>query len=116
MPEESTRRVELVADSSDSTREAARTGFGLMVGLFLGRNSLLAAATGAEQFEVAVAHFVGLVLVSVAGALLLGTMYDRASRSAERSAAEAAKKAESDPESDAGNSNPSPELPIGMPT
>ena len=112
MAEESTRRVELVAASSDSKREAARTGLGLVVGLFLGRNSLLAAATGAEQFEVAVAHFVGLVLVSVAGALLLGTMYDRASRSAERSAAAAAKEAEPD----ADKPNPSPELPIGMPT
>jgi hypothetical protein len=112
MAEASTRRVELIAESSDSKREAARTGGGLMVGLFLGRNSLMAAATGAEQFEIAVAHFVGLVLASVAGALLIGAIYDRAIRSAERAANEAAKQAELDAE----EPNPSPELPIGMPT
>lgn len=104
--------MELVAESNNSTREAARTGIGLMVGLFLGRNSLIGAATGAEQFEFAVAHFVGLVLVSVAGALLLGAIYDRASRSAARAAAEAAEAEESETQEPSG----SPELPIGMPT
>lgn len=112
MAEQPSRRVELVAESSDTTREAARTGLGLFVGLFLGRNSLLAAANGGEQFEVAIAHFVGLVLVSVAGALFLGAMYDRAAHTAEaaeRAAAEEAEPVEEDP-------SPSPELPIGMPT
>ena len=112
MADASTRRVELVAEASDSKREAARTGAGLMVGLFLGRNSLVNAATGAEQFEFAVAHFVGLVLVSVAGALLLGSIYDRASRSAAKATADAAETAETD----AVEASPSPELPIGMPT
>jgi len=83
-----------------------------MLGLFLGRNSLIAAATGAEQFEFAVAHFVGLVLASVAGALLLGAIYDRASRSAAKAAADAA----ATEEPDTPDPSSSPELPIGMPT
>lgn len=112
MPEESTRRVELVAESTDSTREAARTGIGLMVGLFLGRNSLIAAATGTEQFEFAIAHFVGLVLVSVGGSLLLGSLYDRAKTTAEKAEADDAEATELDDT----EPSPSPELPIGMPT
>lgn len=112
MAEESSRRVELVAESSDSSREAGRTGLGLITGLFLGRNSLLGAATGTEQFEFAVAHFVGVVLASVAGVLLLGTIYDRTVRSAERAASEAAEVAETEAESP----SPTSELPVGMPT
>lgn len=118
MAEESTRRVELIAESDKSgTREAARTGLGLMVGLFLGRNSLMAAASGSEQFEFAIAHFVGLVLASVAGALILGTLYDRASRSAAKEAeAEAlAEQAEAE-EIGREDAHLSPELPIGIPT
>lgn len=118
MAEESTRRVELVAESNKSnTREAACTGIGLMVGLFLGRNSLMAAATGSEQFEFAIAHFVGLVLASVAGSLLLGTLYERASRAAEKAAeAELADEEEITEEIDTEEVPVSPELPIGMPT
>lgn len=114
MAEESTRRVELVAESNDSKREAARTGGGLMLGLFLGRNSLMAAASGSEQFEFAIAHFVGLVLASVAGALLLGTVYDRMSREAARTDREPEADDTSTPEPASDTS--SPELPMGMPT
>lgn len=112
MAEESGRRVELIAEPNNSTREAGRTGLGLMIGLFLGRNSLLGAASGAEQFEFAVAHFVGVVLASVAGVLLLGAMYDRTVRSAERSAKATAEPAEIDTD----NTSPTSELPMGMPT
>lgn len=75
------RRVELVATSSPDATEAWRTGLGLLVGLFVGRSSLVGAATGSERFEVAIAHFVGVVLVSVAGVLLLGVLWDQAQRS-----------------------------------
>lgn len=78
-----TRRVELVATSTPDTVEAGRTGLGLLIGLFVGRSSLLGAATGSERFEVAIAHFVGVVLVSVAGVLLLGVLWDQARRSIE---------------------------------
>lgn len=111
MAEESTRRVELVAESTNSTREAARTGLGLIVGLFLGRNSLLGAATGSEQFEFAVAHFVGVVLASVAGALLLGAIYDRSLRNTERKTDEA-----DSPEHNTETPAPTSDLPMGMPT
>ena len=84
---DATRRVELVATATPERLEAGRTGIGLMVGLYVGRSSLLGAATGSERFEVAVAHFVAVVLVSVAGALLLGALWDRARRAAERAAA-----------------------------
>lgn len=77
-----TRRVELIATSTPATTEAGRTGLGLLIGLFVGRSSLIGAATGSERFEVAVAHFVGVVLVSVAGVLLLGVLWDQARRSA----------------------------------
>jgi hypothetical protein len=80
-PEQSSRRVELVETSTPSGSEAGRTGLGLIVGLVVGRSSLLGAATGTEQFEVAIAHFVGVVLASVAGVLLLGVLYDQATRS-----------------------------------
>lgn len=112
MAETSTRRVELVAESTNSTREAARTGLGLLIGFFLGRNSLIAAATGSEQFEFAVAHFVGLVLASVAGALLLGAIYDRASRAATQAEAPVDEAESGEPDIP----TPSPELPMGMPT
>lgn len=79
----STKRIELVANSTPDTREAGRTGLGLLIGLFIGRNSLLGAATGSERFEVAIAHFVGVVLVSVAGVLLLGVLWDQARRSSD---------------------------------
>lgn len=112
MAEESTRRVELVAEADNSKREAARTGIGLVVGLVLGRGSLMGAATGTEQFEFAIAHFVGLVLASVAGALLLGALYDRNARVAAKAEAALLEAAEAEAE----ELSPSPELPIGMPT
>lgn len=77
----STRRVELVATSTPDNIEAGRTGLGLLIGLFVGRSSLMGAATGTERFEVAIAHFVGVVLVAVAGVLLLGVLWDQARRS-----------------------------------
>ena len=77
------RRVELVGSSTPDNIEAGRTGLGLMIGLYIGRHSLMGAATGSERFEVAVAHFVGVVLVSVAGVLTLGVLYDRAKRTTE---------------------------------
>lgn len=87
-----------------------------MVGLFLGRNSLMAAASGAEQFEFAIAHFVGLVLASVGGSLLLGTLYDRASRSAAKAAEQAAQEAAEANQPVPEEAPVPPELPIGMPT
>jgi len=101
-----TRRIELVASSSPDNTEAGRTGLGLMVGLFVGRHSLMGAATGSERFEVAIAHFVGLVLVSVAGALILGVLYDQAKRTAER-ADQAANESATDVEVDV------PDFPMG---
>lgn len=118
MAEESNRRIELVAEPTDSTREAARTGAGLILGFVLGRNSLIGAATGSEQFELAIAHFVGVVLASVAGALFVGAMYDRMNRAAARSVEDAATEMADD--ADAANTpalttNPPTELPLGMP-
>lgn len=84
---EVSRRVELVATATPERIEAGRTGLGLIVGLVVGRSSLVGAATGAERFEMAIAHFVGVVLVSVAGVLLLGALYDGARRSADAAAA-----------------------------
>ncbi len=81
-PGPNNRRVELVQTATPGNSEAGRTGLGLVIGLFVGRSSLIGAATGSEQFEIAIAHFVGVVLASVAGALLLGVLYDKASRSA----------------------------------
>ncbi len=112
MAEEPTRRVELVAEADDAKREAGRTGLGLVIGLVFGRNSLIAAATGTEQFEFAIAHFVGLVLASVGGMLLLGALYDRASRHAAKAETALLEATDSEPE----DSPTSPELPIGMPT
>ena len=80
-PDQGNRRVELVETSTPSGSEAGRTGLGLIIGLVVGRSSLLGAATGSEQFDVAIAHFVGVVLASVAGVLLLGVLYDQARRS-----------------------------------
>lgn len=77
MAEEEQRRIELVAENDNSKQEALRVGAGLMTGLFLGRNSLLAAANGSEQFEFAIAHFVALVLACVAGSLFIGSIFDR---------------------------------------
>ena len=77
----SARRVELVETSDPDGAEAGRTGLGLVVGLLIGRSSLIGAATGTEQFEVAIAHF-GVVLASVAGILLLGVIYDQTTRKA----------------------------------
>ncbi len=72
------RRLELVAPAGPGRAESARVGAGLLVGLVVGRSSLMGAATGSEQFEVAIGHFVGLVLICVAGALVIGGAYDRA--------------------------------------
>ena len=71
----STRRVELVQQSGDDQNEARLTGVGLLSGLFLGRGSLQAAASGSEAFASALAHFVVVVLACVAGALVLGRIY-----------------------------------------
>lgn len=81
-PSQSSRRVDLVETATPANSEAGRTGLGLIIGLFVGRSSLIGAANGSEQFEVAIAHFVGVVLVSVAGVLVLGMLYDQAKRSA----------------------------------
>lgn len=118
MAEESTRRVELVAESNNSKQEAARTGLGLMIGLFLGRNSLIGAATGSEQFEFAIAHFVGVVLAAVAGCLLLGGLYDRSVNDA--TTADEDEAAETTDDTDGATPVPmsesTTELPLGMPT
>jgi len=82
------RRVELIAVSSPGKNESARVGLGLVVGLVVARKSLLAAGSGQEQFEWAIAHFVGVVLTCVAGALLLGYLYDRSIRQTTRDRAE----------------------------
>ncbi len=74
------RRVELVETATPEGAEAGRTGLGLIIGLILGRSSLIGAATGSERFEFAIAHFVGVVLACVGGVLLVGVMYDRATR------------------------------------
>lgn len=118
MADESSRRVELVAETDNSKREAGRTGLGLLIGFVLGRQSLVGAATGTEQFEFAIAHFVGLVLASVAGVLLIGVLYDRNARIAAKTEAaeQAADEANQAPELGAEPTSPSPELPIGMPT
>ncbi len=68
--------MELVAQPGPRGTEAGRTGAGLLVGLVVARGSLIGAAFGTEQFEVAIAHFVFVVLVCVAGALLLGRLFD----------------------------------------
>ncbi len=106
------RRVELIETSDPDGAEAGRTGLGLVVGLVVGRSSLIGAAMGTERFEVAIAHFVGVVLASVAGVLLVGVIYDQAKRSTRMVE-------ETTPGSpDAGEVGPSTrsELPIGMPT
>ncbi len=108
----SSRRVELVETSDPDGAEAGRTGLGLVVGLVVGRSSLIGAATGTERFEVAIAHFVGVVLASVAGILLLGVIYDQVTRSTPMIE-------ETTPGSpDTGEVGPSTrsELPIGMPS
>lgn len=115
MAETSNRRIELVAEADDSTSEAARTGIGLILGFVLGRNSLIAAATGAEQFEFAIAHFVGVVLACVAGALFVGNMYDRMCRAA-AGAEDNAPADETDPATDTDRLTPIPaERPSGLP-
>lgn len=53
---------------------------GLLIGLAIGASSLVAAATGTEQFEMAIAHFVGVVLTSVTGFVLLSYVLDRCLR------------------------------------
>ena len=88
MADDSGRRVELVAGPTASKTETGRVGAGLFVGLIVARNSLIGAATGAEVFESAVAHFVGVVLLCVGCALFIGNVYDRAVRHAARSDAE----------------------------
>lgn len=107
-----TRRVELVETSSPEGAEAGRTGLGLVIGLVVGRSSLIGAATGSERFEVAVAHFVGVVLASVAGVLLLGVIYDQATR---RSPVVEAPGWDA-PEVGAAGRGTHSELPAGMPT
>ncbi len=82
MAEEAKHRVELIAQPGPRRTEAGRTGAGLLVGLVVARGSLLGAAFGTEQFEVAIGHFVVVVLVCVAGALLIGRLYDRFIRAA----------------------------------
>ncbi len=52
------------------------TGIGLLGGLYLGRASLVAAATGAERIDAALAHFVFMVLVCVGSLLVLGRLID----------------------------------------
>lgn len=104
MAEEEQRRIELVAENDNSKQEAFRVGAGLMTGLVLGRNSLFAAASGSEQFEFAIAHFVGLVLACVAGSLFIGALYDRYRKALEEedAAAEAAAEAEALAEAETG--------------
>lgn len=57
--------------------DSLRFGAGLLAGLFLGRGSLIAAATGQEQFELAIGHFVLVVLVCLLGIALIGVAYER---------------------------------------
>lgn len=91
MPDLPPRRVELIDASEPGQKESARIGFGLLAGLFLGRSSLMGAATGQQGFEVALAHFVLVVLVCVSGILFLGYLFDRyLSQSAARGDAEVA--------------------------
>jgi hypothetical protein len=68
----STRRVELVESSPASALDNRLLGAGLLLGLFLGRSSLIGAATGRERIEVAFGHFVLVVLVCAAGLVYLG--------------------------------------------
>ncbi|MFT7597578.1 MAG: hypothetical protein ACI8TP_000498 [Acidimicrobiales bacterium] len=71
MADQPTSRVELVAAGSSTRLDGGVLGLALLLGLFLGRNSLLAAATGREQYELAIAHFVIVVLACVVGASVL---------------------------------------------
>ena len=66
------RRVELVESSDPGRLEARLTGGGLLVGLVLGRSSLQGAASGQERIDLALGHFVLIVLVCVGCALFLG--------------------------------------------
>ncbi|MDH3678842.1 MAG: hypothetical protein OEV40_02710 [Acidimicrobiia bacterium] len=71
------RRVELIRTRDDGQVEAARVGAGLLIGLLAGHRSLLGAAGGRIAFEAALGYFVLAVLLSVAGTLVVGRMYDR---------------------------------------
>lgn len=71
------RRVELIRTRDDGQVESARIGAGLLIGLLAGHRSLLGAAAGRIAFEAALGYFVLAVLLSVAGALALGRLYDR---------------------------------------
>lgn len=77
MAGERLRRIELVDQADSGGQEGIRVGIGLLVGLFVGRNSLIAAATGSEQIEFAIGHFVLVVLVCVGGLLFVGNLHDR---------------------------------------
>ena len=67
--------------SSDASTRAGsqsfRLGAGLLAGLALGHRSLIGAATGSEQFELAIAHFVLDVLACLVGIVTVASTYER---------------------------------------
>jgi hypothetical protein len=60
-----------------ATRQT-RLGASLLVGLFLGWDSLTAAMSGPEPFHLALGRFVAIFVVTVASISWLGGVYDRA--------------------------------------